>query len=649
MGDHAVDGQPPKDARRRAFMRALLEDVRALERMLGEGRFETGVRRIGAEQEMFLVDRAMQPAPVATDLLARTDDPRLTTELARFNLEANLSPHPFGGRCLRALEDELEEVLAKARQAAAEVDAEVVLTGTLPTLRRAHASLDWMTPDPRYHALNQAMKEARGGEFRLDIAGLDELELTHDNVMYEACNTSFQIHFQVAPEEFARLYNVAQAVTAPVLAAAVNSPLFLGRRLWRETRVALFQSSVDSRHHRRVHERAHRPRVSFGDGWVKSSVLEIFREDIARFRILLAREVDEDPAAVLARGDVPQLSALRLHNGTVYRWNRPCYGVADGVAHLRIENRVLPAGPSVIDQVANAAFYFGLMSGVLEELGDVAAVLDFDHAKANFFAAARHGLDAQFTWVGGQTMAAAELILTHLLPLARAGLAARGIDAGDVDRYLGVLEERVRANQTGASWMLRSLRQMGEQGTRDLRERRLVQALLDRQREGEPVHRWPLADLPSGEAWAEAYRTVGQFMSTDLFTVQPDDLVDLAASVMEWEHIRHVPVEDDSGRLVGIITHRSLLRLVADRLRQDELDGPVPVSRVMRRDPITARPDTPTLEAVRLMRTHGLGCLPVVDEGGQLVGILTERDLIEVSAPLLERFLGAPPGPPATP
>jgi len=636
MGDHAVDDLPPEETRRRAFVKAVLEDLRALERMLAEGRFETGVRRIGAEQEMFLVDRSMRPAPVALDILERVADPRLTTELARFNLEANLSPRVFGGNCLRELEDEVTEVLGIARNAAAEVGADVVLAGTLPTLRRQHTTLDWMTPDPRYRALNQAMKDARGGEFHVSIAGVDELDLTHDNVMYEACNTSFQVHFQVAPDEFARLYNVAQAVTAPVLAAAVNSPLFLGRRLWHETRVALFQTSVDSRPHRRVHERGHRPRVSFGDGWVRSSVLEIFREDVARFRILLARDLDESPSAILDAGKIPGLAALRLHTGTVYRWNRACYGVADGVAHLRIENRVLPSGPTVADEIANAAFFFGLMAGLLEDVGDVAQAMDFDVAKGNFFAAARHGLQAQLGWVGGRTMSASDLVVGELLPLARAGLGASGVDAGEADHYLGILEERVRSTQTGASWMLRSLRGMEGQGTRDLRERRLVQALLEGQRGGEPVHRWPLAELAPGEAWAEAYRTVGQFMSTDLFTVQPDDLVDLAASVMQWEHIRHVPVEDREGRLVGVLTHRSLLRLIAEHGMGAD---PVPVSKIMRRDPMTATPETPTLEAMRTMRSHGLGCLPVVEDDGRLVGILTERDLIEVAAPLLERFL----------
>src|SRR5690606_297581 len=353
MGEHQVS--EADDAELRAFMRAILADVHALEQVIGRGMIESGVRRIGAEQEMFLVDRTLSCAPVSTEVLATANDPRLTTELAKFNLEANLTPQTFGGKCLSNLEAELNDVIAVARKAAAAHDARIVLVCILPTLRKPDLVLDSMTPLPRYFALNKAMHRMRGGQdFHVLIKGKDEFELTHDNVMLEAANTSFQIHFQVDDREFARLYNIAQVVTAPVLAAGVNSPVLTGKRLWNETRVALFQHSVDTRMdaHR---ARNSRPRVSFGDRWVDDSVLEIFREDIARFRVVLSTALDEDPMETLRAGKAPELKALRLHNGTVYRWNRACYGVVDGVPHLRIENRALPAGPSVVDEVGNAA------------------------------------------------------------------------------------------------------------------------------------------------------------------------------------------------------------------------------------------------------------------------------------------------------
>ncbi len=636
MGEHNVSGEF-NEADLREFMRALLADVSALERMLEGDMFESGIRRIGAEQEMFIVDNAGRPSCKAVQILDRLDG-NYTTELAQFNLEANLEPHEFGGRCLSDLESELRTMVRKAREAAAAEHAQIVMTGILPTLGRENLGLESMTPNPRYLALNNSMVALRGGNFHFRIKGIDELEASHDNVMLESCNTSFQVHFQVSAEEFAGLYNLAQAITAPVLAPAVNSPILLGRRLWHETRVALFQQSVDVRSE--SHQaRGLRPRVSFGDGWVEDSVLEIFREDIARFRVVLANEIDEDPLAVLERGDMPSLSALRLHNGTVYRWNRPCYGLADNVAHLRIENRVLPAGPTIVDEIANAAFYFGLMSALSEEYGDISKVMRFDHAKDNFFQAARYGLRAQFTWLGGKEYTAASLILDHLLPLARQGLDASGIDSGDADRYMGIVEERVRTARTGAQWSLDSLAAMGGSGTPDQRFRALTQATIERQAQDNPVHEWELGAMCDRTDWQQSYLRVGQFMTTDLFTVQPEDVVDLAASLMDWRHIRHVPVEDRAGNLVGLVSHRALLRLVGKGVGSGGADTRnVSVSDIMKRNPVTVTPDTPTLTAIETMREHKVGCLPVT-EGQRLVGIITERDLVHVAANLLEQHL----------
>lgn len=634
MGEHQVS-EESDDEQLRAFMKALLDDLRALEDMLDSGMIESGKRRIGAEQEMFLVDSALQPASLATEVLATANDPRLTTELARFNLEANADPMTFGGDCLRRLETDLTEVVGIARRAANAHGADILLAGILPTLKKEDLGLDNMTPMPRYFALNRAMHRMRGKDFHVMIKGLDELDMHHDNVMLESCNTSFQIHFQVSSDEFARLYNVAQLVTGPVLAAAVNSPVLLGSRLWSETRVALFQHSVDTRHD--VHKaRAARARVSFGEHWVEKSVLEIFKEDIARFRVVLARGLSEDPNELVSKGIVPQLYALRLHSGTIYRWNRACYGVADGIAHLRIENRALPSGPTVIDEVANAALYFGLLSGITAAHGNPADKMDFDDAKRNFFNAARHGLEAQQTWLDGKTYTAAELIAEHLLPLAAEGLRGAGIDADDVTRYLDVIAERIESTQTGSKWVFRSLAGMRDQGSMAARCRAVATSMLEQQRLGRPVHEWPLAEAAEPMDERENYRTVGQFMTTDLLTVHPEDLVDLAASLMDWEQIRHVPVEDDKGHLVGLVSHRALLRLVA---RGGTEGGErVPIRDIMRADPLTVTPKTSTLEVIRIMREQKLSCLPVVDDG-RLVGIVTERDLIDVSARLLEAYL----------
>jgi CBS domain-containing protein/gamma-glutamyl:cysteine ligase YbdK (ATP-grasp superfamily) len=637
MGQHQV-ALELKEPQLQGYMKALLQDLRALEFMLEDQRLESGVIRIGAEQEMFLVNENLGAAPVAVEVLERAKDPRLTTEIARFNLEANLTPVKLTNRCFRTLEDELNAVLDTARSAASASNADVLLAGILPTLEKSDLSLENITPVSRYYQLNHSISRLRGGPFSIHIKGLDELQVTHDNIMMESCNTSFQIHFQVSPAEFAKLYNLAQAITAPTLAAAVNSPLLFGNRLWQETRLAVFQHSTDARS-RTLQERSYPTRVHFGDKWLEKSIVELFHDQIARFRVIMVSPPDEDPMQVLQRGGVPKLSALRLHNGTIWPWNRGCYGITDGVPHLRIENRVLPSGPTVIDEIANTALFIGLMIALPQEYGDISKLMKFDEAKANFWRAARHGLNAQFTWIDGLTHSASALMLDHLLPLARAGLKEHEIAAEDIDHYLGVIEERVKSGRTGAQWVTKSLAAMQGSGTRNEHQRLLAATMLTRQKIGEPVHRWPLIEESDSDDWSRSYQTIGQFMSTDLFTVRPDDLIDLAASMMDWRHIRHVPVEDDEGNLVGLVTHRGLLRHL---IKRGGINEPVAVRDIMKPTPVTVQPTTPTLEAMRLMQSRRVGCLPVVEEG-RLIGIVTSYDFLEATARLFKKYLGKAP------
>lgn len=634
MGQHNVE-QEINETKAQVFMKALLEDLRALAFMLEDGRVESGVTRIGAEQEMFLIDRYFRPAPVSLEVLNHANDARLTTEIARFNLEANLTPLEIENNCFTRLEQELTTLIELARTSAATQGADVLLSGILPTLQRSDLTLDNLTPVARYHQLNRGVIGLRGGPLSIHIKGLDELQLTHDNIMMESCNTSFQVHFQSSPREFVNHYNVAQAITAPLLAAAVNSPLLFGRRLWQETRVALFQHSTDERSRTQL-ARNQPTRVSFGDRWLRDSVVELFHDQITRFRTIMITQPDENPFAVLARGETPLLSALRMHNGTVWRWNRACYGVTAGVPHLRIENRALPSGPTIVDEIANAAFFAGLMLVLPEAYGAIANRMSFDDAKLNFFRAARHGLDAHFQWIDGHNHSAVSLILDELLPLAHEGLASSGVLKGDIDKYLGIIEERAQSRQTGARWIMNSLVSFGDSAAKDSSQRRLATAMLANQKQGQPVHRWPIAEGIDSETWEYGYRTIGQFMSTDLFTVSPDDLIDFAASVMDWRHIRHVPVEDRDGRLVGLVTHRGLLRLLTSGANREL--KPITVQEIMVKDPVTVSPATSSLEAMELMRRHRVGCLPVV-EGDQLVGIVTSYDFLEASARLFQQHL----------
>ena len=633
MGEAQVEKTSDPEQLRR-FMQHVLLDARALEKMLADGCFETGVTRIGAEQELFLVDEAQRPAPVSLKVLEAIDDPHFTTELASFNLEINLDPIDVGADTFTRLETDLSELLAKAYRGAAEVGTDIVMTGILPTLEKVDLGVENMAAVPRYFALAEAVYRQRGSDFEIHIKGRDELQVRHDSVMTEACNTSFQLHFQVDPASFAKLYNLAQTLAAPVLATASNSPLFFGKRLWRETRIALFRQAVDTRMSRHGSDRrVQQPRVSFGEHWLDDSVIEIFREDIARFRLLISTDVDEDPFAVLARGDAPSLKALCLHNGTVYRWNRACYGVSNGRPHLRIENRILPAGPTVIDEVANAALWFGALKALADEIDDVRRHIAFDSVKENFLAAARLGPNAQLQWLGDASFPACELVANELVPRAKSGLAALGVEDGD--RYLEVIEERALSRRTGCQWQLDSLAGM-EDGTLSERLASLTAAIITRQKEGKPVHTWSRARLRETESWAQHYTQVGSMMTTDLFTVNENDVIDLAASLMDWRHIRHVPVEDNERRLVGLVTHRGLLRVLAESHGQPR--RPIPVREVMVRDVITVEPTTPSLEAVALMRDHQVACLPVV-ENDHLVGMISERDFMKIFRKVLENFL----------
>lgn len=638
MGERQVIDTEGEAGELRAFTKRVLRDLRALERMLKEDRFEKGIRRIGAEQEVFIVDRTMRPAPSILEILKILDDPRhYTTEVARFNLEMNLDPLVFGGTCLQQMHRQLDALVTRAREAAATIGNEIVLTGILPTIRKSDLGLDNMTPIPRYFALNKAMTQMRGGDYEIALKGVDELHLKHDSVMVESCNCSFQAHFQVAPSEFAKFYNIAQVAAAYVLAASTNSPMLMGRRLWKETRIALFQQSVDTR--RSGHSmREAMPRVDFGREWVRQSVVELYEEAVARFRILIATEAEEDPFEVLDRGGVPELKALRLHNGTIYRWNRACYGVMGGLPHLRIELRVLPSGPTVTDEIANAAFWYGLIAALEAKVGDITQRMSFDDARQNFFAAARSGMDASLVWLDGQPVPAQKLMLETLIPLARQGLTDRGIDPGDAKRYMDVVQERVETGRTGARWMLQSFASMAHQGTPPERLTALTAAIVARQKQGQPVARWELAQLSEGGGWQANYLKVEQMMATDFVTVREDDPVELAANLMVYELARHVPVEDAQGRLTGLVSYRALLRLLSGGTAAADGES-IPVSQVMKRDPLTVTPETPTLEAITLMRTRRVGCLPVVKDG-RLVGLVTARSLMGIVAKLLEEKAG---------
>jgi len=632
MGEQNITRGDNHEAKR-LFTRAVLNDLRALELMIDEGLIESGARRIGAEQEMFITDQNFSPKLTALKILDEIEDPRFTNEIALFNLEANLTPRRFTGSCLRDMEAETHEVLNLAKQVAAKHNSHIILAGILPTLRQLDLTMDSITPMDRYYELNDRLKEIRGDDFRMEIRGIDELSVTHDNFMLEAMNTSFQIHFQVSGHEFVDMYNLSQAVTGPLMAVAVNSGLIHHYRLWHESRIAVFQNSIDTRS--TAHQkRGTQPRVHFGNEWI-DSIVDVFRDDISRFPVVLTTDFEKDPVAMVKAGVIPKLKALMLHNGSVYRWNRPCYGVKDNIPHLRIENRVLPSGPTTVDEIANAAFYFGMMSGLMNEAADIPQKLRFSDAKNNFLQACRSGLECHFNWFDGETLPATELILNQLLPVAREGLKSSGINESDINRYMDVIEQRAISKQTGAKWAIKSITEMDKEVHPDEKVRAIVASMHRNESSQKPIHEWPLAQLEEDIDWRASYHRLGQFMTTTLITVRPDDSMDLAASIMDWKRVRHVPVENDKGELIGLISHRSIIKKIVAGEREES----VAIRDIMNSNPIHAYPQTTTVEALQTMRKERISCLPIVDEHNILVGVVTEYDFIKLATKILENDL----------
>ena len=621
------------------FVRHLLDDVQAFEYMLENDWFESDITRIGAEQEMCLVhNKTYKPATINLEVLAKLKDaPWCVTELAKFNLETNLSPREFVGDCLSALEAENLDYLGKIQHVLNDFDASIVLCGILPTLRKHDLDMQNLTPNERYYALMAAIqKHLLGTAFELRVEGVDELLVKHDSPLLEACNTSFQVHLQVAPKEFVHLYNIAQTLAAPVISVAANSPLVFGRRLWAETRIALFQQSLDTRT-TADHMRERLPRVNFGSGWLSGDITQIYKEDISRFRVLLAGHIEENSLQKVQDGQVPKLRALQIHNSTVYRWNRPCYGISpNGKPHLRIENRVMPAGPTAVDAAANAAFWLGAMVGMSLHYGDITKHLEFDDVRDNFIKAAKFGIDSTFNWFKDKKVPAPELILKELLPLAKEGLKHRNVNNADIKKYLDIIEARAKEHKTGARWALRSFTALKSEVTNDEAVSCLTAAIIKNQKLNRPVHTWKETTVSDLENWHPSKLKVEEFMSTDLFTVQREDLIELVAEIMNWRRIRYMPVEDNKGELVGLISSRLLLRHFARLGKMKTELALTTVQDIMIEKPIIAHPETPIMEAMRIMQDKRIGCLPVV-KNKELVGIITEVDFLRITARLMER------------
>ncbi|HZC72331.1 MAG TPA: glutamate-cysteine ligase family protein [Jatrophihabitans sp.] len=462
-------------------------------RMLTESKFDFARPLTGLEIEFNLVDDRDDPAMRNADVLAAIANPDFQTELGQFNIEINVRPRSLVGAATDELETELRASLNAAEQQARSVGAHIVMIGMLPTLTRQHLTGETLSANPRYRLINEQIFAARGEDLYISIDGPERLATHADTIAPEAACTSVQFHLQVSPEDYARVWNAAQCIAGVQLALGANSPFLFGKELWRETRVALFEQATDTRP-QELKEQGVRPRVWFGERWI-TSVFDQFEENVRYFPALLPVCDPEDPAAVLAQGDTPALGELRIHNGTVYRWNRPVYDVFRGKPHLRVENRVLPAGPTVVDVLANSAFYYGLVRALSQQDRPLWSQMSFPAAFDNFEAGARRGIEAHLFWPGLGEVPATELVLRRLLPLAAQGLAEWGVDAVVSDRLLQVIERRCTTGQNGAEWQARTFHHIdARRQPLDRRDslREMLRRYIALMHTNEPVHTWPV-------------------------------------------------------------------------------------------------------------------------------------------------------------
>lgn len=491
-----IGSRPFRAGDRQRYREKMQRGLDALARMLAEGNFSFPHQQMGLETELSLVDEDMNPAMANAEVLEKIGDPSFTTELGQHNMEFNVRPRVLAGQGALELEDELRSSLINADAKAHDSGAKLVMIGTLPTLRSRHFDPRWLSHPHRYALLNQQICSARGEEILLHMEGLapddsgaERLRSHAESILPTSACTSAQLHLQVAPEDFAAHWNAAQCLAGVQVAIGANSPFLLGKALWQETRVPLFLQATDSRPEE-LKNQGVRPRVWFGERWI-TSIFDLFEENVRYFPALLPEPEEEDPIAALNKGRAPTLSELRLHNGTIWRWNRPVYDLVDGVPHLRVENRVLPAGPTVIDMLANAAFFYGTQRALAEQDRPLWTQMSFAAAEENFHNGARHGMDARLYWPGIGWIAPDELVLRRLLPLAHEGLRACGVSDEVRQRHLGVIEQRCLLRQTGASWQRETVARLERHTDRQSALVEMLRRYVSLGNVGEPVHTWP--------------------------------------------------------------------------------------------------------------------------------------------------------------
>lgn len=605
-----------KNEDKAGYIEQLLTDIEALEYMLENDMFTKDPVMVGAEQEFCLTDAEWNPSDKAEVILKEINDPHFTSELTRYNLEINLDPLVLNGNCFSELHGKLNTLLDLAKEKAQNHDNKVLLTGILPTVDTPYLELDYMTPLKRYRVLNEAINDIRKDEIELHIKGVDEVNLHHNSILYEGCNTSFQTHLQIDPKDFADTYNWAQAIAGPILSICANSPLLMGQELWEETRIALFTQSVDTRASTFILNEKE-SRVSFGNDWIEGSVSDFYKDAVIRFRSLLTTDFETDSMSLLKEGVTPSLKALTLHNGTIYKWNRLCYGVNDNVPHLRIENRYLPSGPTTDDEIANMMLWVGVMMGRPKKFEEIHSKMDFKDAKGNFFNAARYGMAAQFHW-DEKLINSHELLMSEFLPMAYRGLYSMGVTPKDAEHYLSIIENRIRS-QNGSRWTTKAYRKLKKSFRAPDALKILVATMYDRQERHYTVDAW---QLPRGDEYLIPKESlkVKDRMNTKTISAMENDSAELVLKMMLWKNIHHAPILDSNLDLCGILTWTDV-----ENDLQDEKQLKKSISSLMKTELVTVSPETLLSEAKELMAANHINSLPVV-KGKKLIGIITSND-----------------------
>lgn len=610
---------------RKKFLYHLLNDVQALDKMVQKDMFEKNIIRIGAEQEFCIVNNHFRPSKKSLEILKKINDDHFTTEISLFNLEINLDPIVLENKCFSELENNINNYLKLASEAAESIENnKIILTGILPSIRKKDANIKNITPLDRYRTINNALARMRGDDFKVLIKGIDELYIKSKSILFESFNTSFQVHLQIPLNEIIDKYNWAQMIAGPVLSVISNSPLLLGRELWSETRIAVFQQSIDTRN-TSYHLREQKPRVSFGADWVKDNITNVYKDDISRYTAILSADNYSNSLLELENGEIPSLNALNLHNSTLYKWNRLCYGVTNGKPHFRIENRYIPSGPTVKDEIANTMFWIGLMQGMPNEYKEIWKQIPFKDARGNFIKAARTGIDTYFNWFD-KGISAKKLLKKVLLPIAKEGLKKANIDAKDIKYYLGIIKDRINTNQTGSKWIVRNYRALKSELSNDEANVTLTSAIYNRQKLGIPVSKWDGVHIKEGFGIPNLYDKIRKVMTTELFVVFEGDPIQLVLSIMNWKKINHIPVVNTSNRIVGMITQK-IAKAAIDLQNDDDL---LSAKQIMKKVTIKVDPDTTIEHAKSIMTSLQLDYLPVIEDE-ELIGIFTKSDLNRIT------------------